>query len=524
MPDLAELHFLRPWWLLGLLPPLLLWWIVSRREDVERQWGKIIAPHLLAHLKVGGEQGWRFRPLHLIVAALLLGAVGAAGPTWEREVAPFAEEAAPLVIALDLSVSMNAVDVQPTRLERAKQKVRDLLAERVGSRTALIAYAGSAHTVLPLCDDPSVFETFLASLETELMPVEGKAPQDALALAESLLAKDETPGSILFVTDGIAAEQAPAFAAHAERSDDALLVLAVGTRDGGPIRTGDSRFATDAAGRRIVATLDLEGLDALKSQAGAFVAGATVDDADVGRIQRRVQSHLRAAQQEDETARWKDQGYWFTLPVVLLALLWFRKGWTIRWSAVALVSVLFTGCAPSLWLTPDQQGRAGFERGEFAEAAAHFDDSRWKGASFYRAEEYEEAADWFARENTPEASYNLGNAYAMLERYDEALAAYETALVDRPDWREAIENRDRVREVVEKKKEEEEEEEGGEPNLSADEIQFDEKGKKGKSGEVEMEKINDEQLAEMWMRRLQTTPGDFLRRRFATEAAVEEQP
>ena len=80
-----------------------------------------------------------------------------------------------------------------------------------------------------------------------------------------------------------------------------------------------------------MATLDVDGLEKLAATAGVFVAGATVDDADVGRIQRRVRSHLREVQQRDQTARWKDQGYWFTAPLALLALFWFRKGWTVRW-------------------------------------------------------------------------------------------------------------------------------------------------------------------------------------------------
>ena len=105
-----------------------------------------------------------------------------------------------------------------------------------------------------------------------------------------------------------------------------FLVLAVGTIQGGPIRIDDQTFHTDAKSRRMVATLDLEGLNLLESETGAFVASVTVDDADVGRIQRQVQSHLQRVRQEDETARWKDQGYWLVFPVALLGLLWFRKG------------------------------------------------------------------------------------------------------------------------------------------------------------------------------------------------------
>jgi Ca-activated chloride channel family protein len=529
----AEFHLLRPEWLWVLLPTLVLWLVLRRRGSSARQWRRVMAAHLLEHLRIGAGRRLRFRPLHLVVAVLVLGSVGLAGPTWEREVSPFAEDTAPLVIALDVSRSMNAVDVQPTRLERAKQKARDLLDLRTGSRSALIAYAGSAHTVLPLCDDPTVFETFLAALETEVMPVRGKDPARALAVAEELLVDEPTPGSILFLTDGIATDQVPVFADHARRSQDEVLVLAVGTREGGPVRLGESGFQPDATGRRLVATLDIEGLETLEAEAGVFVAGVTVDDADVGRIQRRVQSHLREAQQQDQTARWKDEGYWLVVPVALLCLLWFRKGWTVRWGAVMLGLLVSSGCGPpgsdslrfaDLWLTADQQGRRLFERGEYDEATRRFVDPMWKGVAAYSSGEFERAAESFARLTTAEASFNLGNAYAMVGRYQEAVTAYEAAIAERPGWAEAIENRETVLALIPVEPDlPEEEQTSGDPSFDPDEIQFDEKGKKGKPGEVQVEQLTDQQLAEMWLRRLETSPADFLRQRFALEAAADSE-
>jgi len=137
-------HFIRPLWLL-LLPigPLLLWWW-GRRNDPLQRWKGMIAPHLLAHLVVGDSERWHPRPIHLVCAVLILGSLACAGPTWELESPPFAEDRAPLVVAMDLSAAMNAMDVSPTRLERAKQKVRDLMALRVGGRTGLIVYTSSA--------------------------------------------------------------------------------------------------------------------------------------------------------------------------------------------------------------------------------------------------------------------------------------------------------------------------------------------------------------------------------------------
>ena len=518
---LEAFHFLRPLWLSALAPTLGLY-LLFRRSSSERQWRAVVAPHLLSPLLVSERSGMAFRPLHLVASLLVIGSIALSGPTWERERSPFTQDTAPLVIALDLSLSMNAIDVQPSRLERAKQKVRDLLALRQGSRTALVAYAGSSHTVLPLSDDASLLETFLSALESDLMPVSGKEPGDALVLAAELLRREDVPGSILFLTDGISAEQVPDFVAHARESDDAVLVLAVGTREGGPVRVGDNQFATDATGRRLVATLDREGLQSLSRNSGAFVASVTVSSEDVEQVQRRIQRHLEQAQEEDETSRWKDFGYYLVIPVALLGALWFRRGWTLRWS---LTLGLFTlsGCSTDLWLTPDQQGRRLFERGNFEESAEQFEDPTWKGVACYRAGDYQSAVDAFSRVATEESDFNLGNAYAQLEMYPEAVQSYERALTARPDWVEARENLELVQALVQKEAQDEPPEAAGPPSFGADEVVFDERGEKGESGEVDMSLLSDEQLSEMWMRRLSTSPADFLRTRFAMESARSEE-
>ena len=525
---LSNFHFLRPQWLWALVPTLACYVVLSRRLDPKRQWGRLIAPHLLAHLEVDAAERFRVRPLHLTTIAMLLGTLAVAGPTWSREISPFAEDTAPLVIVLDLSLSMNAVDVQPTRLERAKQKVRDLLELRPGARTALIAYSGSAHTVLPLSDDPTMFEAFLDGLDTEVMPRPGDEAGEALVLAEAILSRDSVPGSILFLTDGIGVEHTAEFVRHEEESTDDVMVLAFGTSEGAPIRIGRNQFATDPQGVRIVAALDLEGLEALIDEAGVFVAGSTVDAADVDRLQSRVQSHLSIVQQEDPTARWKDNGYYLVFPVLLLALLWFRKGWTVRWGAAVLVFGL-AGCAGpddassfalvDLWLTPDQQGRRLYEAGRYAEAGDRFADFMWQGTSRYRAGDMDGAVLAWARVDSPEAHFGLGNAYARIGSLDASVASYERALELRPDWVQAEENRELVRSLIPPPPEEEDEEtaEAAPPNLDADEVQFDEQGDQGERGEVAQDLLSDEQITEMWMRRLQTSPGDFLRRRFAIE-------
>jgi Ca-activated chloride channel family protein len=215
----------------GFVGAAALFWVVSRREDVRARWGSIISPRLLDHLIVDRREHRRLRRAHLTTALMALGSLAAAGPTFERERPPFLQDKAPLAIAIDLLQTMDAIDVSPTRLERAKLKVRGLLALRLEARTAIFAYAGSAHLVLPLTDDTNLIVTYLDSLATGLMPVSGKNTAKALRVVENALAREDTPGTILFVTDGVEQGAFDAFKNHDGKHE--IMVLAIGTPEAG---------------------------------------------------------------------------------------------------------------------------------------------------------------------------------------------------------------------------------------------------------------------------------------------------
>jgi len=331
MADLSNFHFLRPMCFWALIPVLGLWLLLLLEQSKSYRWRTVIAPHLLQHLVRHPRRRPWMRPTWIALPALVLCILSLAGPAWERQNTPFVQDEAPLVLVLDLSQSMDAIDVQPTRLLRGGQKIRDLLALRPGARTGLIAYAGSSHLVLPLTDDPKVIEMYLVSLETGLMPVAGKDPGKALKLAEEMLAKETAAGTILFVTDGIAEKYVPAFTEHKKASHHQVLVLAVGTSKGGPVRSGKDGYLTDVRGQRVIRTLDRAGLEALERQAGTYVVGATLDDRDLQKLIRQVNTHLRSVQAVDERVPWEDYGYYLAFSVLPLSLIWFRKGWTVRW-------------------------------------------------------------------------------------------------------------------------------------------------------------------------------------------------
>lgn len=171
-------------------------------------------------------------------------------------------------------------------------------------------------------------------------------------------------------------------------------------------------------------------------------------------------------------------------------------------------------------LTPDQKAHRLFGVGEFASAAETFRDPMGRGAALYRQGEFEEAAGVFAGYDTSEAAFNQGNSLVFLGRYDEAVARYERALELRLGWEDAVVNRDiaAARAAMLKR-------EGGNSTggmLGADDIVFSDTGSDaGEQVETEGGKpLSDEELRAIWLRQVQTRPADFLRAKFAYQAAT----
>lgn len=198
----------------------------------------------------------------------------------------------------------------------------------------------------------------------------------------------------------------------------------------------------------------------------------------------------------------------------------------------ALVLVLLggTACAPPLdwFLTPDQQGRLWLERGEPVRAARVFEDRLWKGIAYYQAEDFTSSAVALATVDSARGQFQYGNALARQERLPEAVSAYDRALSLRPDFPEATFNRDWVQGLLDLDQKEYEDAGGTGGKLEADKIVFDEQGAKGvgemTAQEARAQGLSDAQLRELWMRRVETTPGDFLRLKFSYQSQAGNAP
>jgi Ca-activated chloride channel family protein len=291
-------HFIRPWSLLLLIPTFLVIWIIGRRNDSTRAWSRIMDPHLLKALTTGQNQKEKLRPVTLLAAVLVLAIIAVAGPTWSLEPSPFAEDQAALIIVLKVTPSMDEQDVQPSRAERAVQKIHDLLELRSGARTGLIAYSGSAHLVMPLTKDAGIIESFAADLTPAIMPTEGNAAAAAYALAENELKRAKASGSILFITDSL------------------------------PPSLEFSSLPTQVLG--VVGPDQLAALEANAKKSQANFTAVSIDDQDISRISKGIDTSFSAVP-NDEGQHWLDQGWWLTPIIAFFTLWWFRPGWVIEW-------------------------------------------------------------------------------------------------------------------------------------------------------------------------------------------------
>ena len=514
LAELRHFHFLRPWWLLALLPGLLAIRFLWTAQDPAAQWRGTIAPHILKAIRVrGGTSAW-LNPVRLSLVALPVMVIAVAGPSWERRPSPFIEDQAALVIALDVSSTMDQQDVQPSRLERAKQKIHDLLDLRGGARTGLIVYAGTAHSVIPLSNDPDITLNLLDAIDTAMMPRPGKVPERTLDVADAMFAETPAPGTLLLIGDGVGPNSRDVFADYFTNQNHQLLILGVGLEEP----------EVDGA-----LPLERAALTDLARASGGFYQDLTLDRTDVARLNRRADSFFATA--DDDTRPWVDAGYYLLFPAALLFLAWFRKGWTLHWAIAGLI-LISTGQPVQaagfrfmdLWLTPDQQGRYYLERGDYGAAAERFEDTAWKAVAYYLNEDFATAAELFLRIETADGTFNLGNAYAHGRQYLLARDAYDRVLRLEPNQAGAARNRAIVQALIDEinRVSESQQAERGERSdeLGADDPRTAEGAEREDMGPIEVEQVtaeqllSDEALHEIWMRQVQSDPADFLAAKF----------
>lgn len=507
----GEFHFLRPEWLLAVPLVAAFAWLSARRRLRPGGWQRVIDPALQPHVlsrapSAGVDYRW-----WLVLLGGTLAALALAGPAWERIEQPVYRSEQAMVVALDLSRSMDAQDVTPSRLARAKLKVLDLLAQRQSGQTALVVYSGNAFTVTPLTTDTDTIAALVGSLGTDIMPSQGSNPVAAIEKSRQLLEQaGAVEGEILLITDGGVTRAAIAAAEALEESDYSLSVLGVGTLEGAPIPRAGGGFIAGRNGQIAVPVLEAEGLQSLAEAGGGHFTAITTDSRDVDLLLSDGFDRAAEAGDEQKTDRWRDEGPWLLLALLPLAALAFRRGWIL--AVLVVVMPLPTPAHAfewrDLWRTDDQQARQALEEGNAAEAAALFDDPEWRGVAQYRAGQYRQSATAFSGGESADSLYNLGNALALQGELEAAIDAYDRTLELDPESGDAAYNRELVRKLLDQQQAQggergNEQSQSGDPNASGksgqpsgDSRQESSAGEAGDAAEQGGEPLSEEEMSE----------------------------
>lgn len=470
MNAFADFHFLRPLALLLLLALPLCWYAWRHGRTDAGAWRAVVDAHLLPHLieRIDGGSGRG----GIVLAAIVwtLSCLALAGPAWEREPMPLYRNQAARVLVLELAPSMLAQDVKPSRLERARYKIDDILARSRDYQTALIGYAGDAFVAAPLTDDIETVKNLVESLDPSTMPVPGNATARAIEAAADLIEQAGLhQGEIIVLADS-ASRDATSAARKAHARGFEVSVLGFGTDAGAPVALAQGDFLKDDAGNLVVSRLDEPALRAVAAAGGGRYATLGADAGDIDSLlSARADIGAHGARDVDadvDSARWKDRGPWLVLALLPLALAGFRRGWLMTLLLVAALPRTDAQAASlqDLWQRPDQQAAAALAAGDAKRAAEVAPTAEWRGGAAYRGGDFAAAESAYAQADGADGAYNRGNALAKLGRYEEAIAAYDEALKQAPAMDDALANRKAVEDFMKQRKQQDPQNQQGQQN------------------------------------------------------------
>lgn len=518
---MTEFHFLRGQWLWLLLAIVMLAPVLWHLLHKQNAWQNLISSHLSNHLLKGSSSKSPRWPFWMLISALTISIVAAAGPSWQRIEVPLYNQDRGAVLVLDASLATRAQDLNPDRFTRLNFKAIDVVNNFNEGQLGFIAYAGAAFTVTPLTRDGATILQSLQVLTPEMMPWPGNHPLLAMQEANRLLTDaGYASGEIIWLTAGIQREDMEELRSFFRTSPHRVSILAAGTRDGAPIRDSEGDLLRDRRGRVMIAQLIPEYLERVASATNGVFTEIQNGNEDIELLLHfpPLSSPISEALQSGD--EWLDFGPWLLLLLLPLVLIAARRGviWSLLIAVIIIPQPIYAANAdnsrattdsdvpvtPShiaptpAWKRPfhtqEQYAQDRFSEGDYARAAMYFRQPLAQGMAWYRAGDYAQAATAFAADFSPEGYYNLGNSLAKMGHLAEALDAYAQALQERPDWQQAQENSELVRSLLDDQESEQEGEQGD--SDEGEQNEQNEQGEAEENGESNNEQEQDSAASE----------------------------
>lgn len=516
--ELNLLHFSHPEWLFGLIFIPIAWFIL-KPAFASHKLEAFIDRHLLPFLLVGKEKEknsrWKNLALWSLVWTCLLLALS--GPRFSFKEVDVLAPGQNLVIALDLSESMNADDVKPSRLKLAKLKIEDLINSHEAVKIGLIAFAKDPHMISPLTEDKETIRSYLPSISTDLVHVQGSRLTETLAMAENMLQSEAgSHKAILLITDG-------GFEDSISESGIKIHVIGMGTQEGSLLKDPKGNVLKKA-GTPVLSKLEKEKLVEITklSQGRYFDSYQDVD----------ILEKATAETVDKKTRVWDEHFYLFLFPVLPFFLIWFRRGYITYGLLMLLIPSSDLKAFSEHFKNSNERAKDAFDAGDYGTACSLFDDCYQKGVCYYKLGDFENAELMFKQTSD---AYNLGNSLAKQmtkEKLTEALAAYDEVLDKDPEHTRAKENREIVKKLLEEQ--EQQDKQDNQDQDKQDQDKQDEQDSQDKKEDQQKEDPKDQQDrqdkqdrqekdckdqdADLWLDRIQNDPKAFLKNKFQIES------
>ncbi|UVW36285.1 VWA domain-containing protein [SAR92 clade bacterium H455] len=499
--DFSQLHLLRPLALLGLIPALIAVALAQWRKRSAGNWEKIINPALLPYL-MQGESNKKQRGMLWVLLAWIIACLAVAGPSWQQLPQPVHKKDAALILIMDLSPSMLAEDVKPSRLERARYKLIDILKNRSEGFSALVVYGGAAYTLTPLTEDSNTIISLVPVLHPTLLPEYGSNTEDAIETAlELAISGGYQQGDLLLITDEVSQSAFNSIQSMISRAGKfRLSILGVGTQQGAPIPTGAGGFAKDRNGAIIIPKLSPASLQILAQNNGGIYAGMSADDSDIEAFLATTEELFPDATTELERSfdLWDDQGFWLAFLLLPIIVLSFRKG---NIAMILLAPLLFSDPASALgwqdlWKTADQQASEALANGDAAAAQSLFKDPEWRGSAAYKAGDYETAINQFVDFDDADSHYNRGNALAHSGDLDAAIEAYDQALALNPEMEDAEANKELLEQLKQEQEQQQQDSDSSDDSEDSDSEQSQDQDSQSQDSESQDQQSQDQQQSD----------------------------
>lgn len=409
MENLSQFHFLRPMLLVLLILPLAFWLLFIKQKVLFSSWEKACDSNLLQYLLIQNSDSKKNYGKKLFCIGLVISVLSVAGPTWQKRENPILLPQNPIMFLLNLSSDMQKTDISPSRLDRAKFEISDILKQLPEVESGLIVYTSEPFIISPLSRDSNLLINLLDFVSRDIMPVNGDNLARAIDFAvEKIKSAGFNRGNIVVLAAEAGLNEKSSIAAAQNAVSSGINVSVVG-------------FSSFSSLKNVA-----------QSGQGVFV-GYPFNNTQklVDFIKQHLSNELEKS--KNLTQSWQDYGYYLVFPAMLCFLFLFRKGFL-----VLLLVFCFLPSAHAGWLWSDEyEALKLFKLQKYDQAANLFTDKDWRGAALYRAGNYEAAIPDFSNESNIETLYNKGNALAKSGKIEEAIATYEAVLKKQPEHEDA---------------------------------------------------------------------------------------